>query len=199
MKDKQVVQSPDTGRSDRIPPGQQETDNWPVLHYGAIPQVDITKWSFTISGLVETEQKLNFEQFTSLPQEKVFSDIHCVTGWSKLNNYWEGVSAQVVHDLSTILPKAKFVLIHAEKGFTTNLSLDDFLQPDVLFALKHNRETLTAGHGYPVRLVVPRLYFWKSAKWVTGVEFLAEDRRGFWESRGYHNRGDPWLEERYSY
>ncbi|MGZ5502330.1 MAG: sulfite oxidase-like oxidoreductase [Halobacteriota archaeon] len=199
MKDKQVVQSPDTGRSDRIPPGQQETDNWPVLHYGAIPQVDITKWSFTISGLVETEQKLNFEQFTSLPQVKVFSDIHCVTGWSKLNNYWEGVSAQVIQDLSTALPEAKFVLIHAEKGFTTNLSLNDFLQPDVLFALGHTGGTLTAGHGYPVRLVVPRLYFWKSAKWVTGVEFMAKDRRGFWESHGYHNRGDPWLEERYSY
>jgi DMSO/TMAO reductase YedYZ molybdopterin-dependent catalytic subunit len=199
MKDKQVVQSPDTGRSDRIPPGQQETDNWPVLHYGAIPQVDITKWSFTISGLVETEQKLNFEQFTSLPQVKVFSDIHCVTGWSKLNNYWEGVSAQVIQDLSTALPEAKFVLIHAEKGFTTNLSLNDFLQPDVLFALGHTGGTLTAGHGYPVRLVVPRLYFWKSAKWVTGVEFMAKDRRGFWESHGYHNRGDPWLEERYSH
>ncbi|MGZ5521413.1 MAG: sulfite oxidase-like oxidoreductase [Halobacteriota archaeon] len=199
MKDKQVVQSPDTGRSDRIPPGQQETDNWPVLHYGAIPQVDITKWSFTISELVETEQKLNFEQFTSLPQVKVFSDIHCVTGWSKLNNYWEGVSAQVIQDLSTALPEAKFVLIHAEKGFTTNLSLNDFLQPDVLFVLGHTGGTLTAGHGYPVRLVVPRLYFWKSAKWVTGVEFMAKDRRGFWESHGYHNRGDPWLEERYSY
>jgi DMSO/TMAO reductase YedYZ molybdopterin-dependent catalytic subunit len=199
MKDKNVVQSPDTGRSDRIPPGQQETDNWPVLHYGAIPRVDITKWSFTISGLVETEQKLNFEQFTSLPQVKVFSDIHCVTGWSKLDNYWEGVSAQVIKDLSTVLPEAKFVLIHAEKGFTTNLSLNDFLQPDVLFAVAHNGGPLTAGHGYPVRLVVPRLYFWKSAKWVTGIEFMAKDRRGFWESHGYHNRGDPWLEERYSY
>jgi DMSO/TMAO reductase YedYZ molybdopterin-dependent catalytic subunit len=199
MKDKNVVQSPDTGRSDRIPPSQNETDNWPVLQDGAIPHVDINKWSFTISGLVETEQKLNFEQFTSLPQAKVFSDIHCVTGWSKLNNYWEGVSAQVIKDLSTVLPEAKFVLSHAEKGFTTNLSLSDFLQPDVLFALTHNRETLTAGHGYPVRLVVPRLYFWKSAKWVIGVEFMAEDRRGFWESHGYHNRGDPWLEERYSY
>jgi len=163
MKDKQVVQSPDTGRSDRIPPGQQETDNWPVLHYGAIPQVDIAKWSFTISGLVESEQKLTFEQFTSLPQENVFSDIHCVTGWSKLNNYWEGVSAQVIKDLSTALPEAKFVLIHAEKGFTTNLSMNNFLQPDVLFSLKHNGEILTAGHGYPVRLVVPRLHFWKSA------------------------------------
>jgi DMSO/TMAO reductase YedYZ molybdopterin-dependent catalytic subunit len=199
MQDKNVVQSPDTRKSDRIPPGQQETDNWPVLHYSTIPRVDITKWSLTISGLVETKQKLNFEQLTSLPQTKVFSDIHCVTGWSKLNNYWEGVSAQVIKDLSMILPEAKFVLIYAEKGFTTNLSLNDFLQPDVLFALKHNGEALTAEHGYPVRLVVPRLYFWKSAKWVTGVEFMAEDRRGFWESHGYHNRGDPWLEERYSY
>jgi DMSO/TMAO reductase YedYZ molybdopterin-dependent catalytic subunit len=199
MQDKNVVQSPDTAKSDRIPPGQQETDNWPVLHYGTIPRVDITKWTFTISGLVETEQKLNFEQLTSLPQTKVFSDIHCVTGWSKLNNYWEGVSAQVIADLSMILPEAKFVLIYAEKGFTTNLSLNDFLQPDVLFALKHDGGTLTAEHGYPVRLVVPRLYFWKSAKWVTGVEFTAKDRRGFWESHGYHNRGDPWQEERYSY
>jgi DMSO/TMAO reductase YedYZ molybdopterin-dependent catalytic subunit len=199
MQDKNVVQSPDTGRSDRIPPGQQETDNWPVLHYGTVPRVDITKWSFAISGLVEIEQKLNFEQLTSLPQTKMFSDIHCVTGWSKLNNYWEGVSAQVIADLSVILPGAKFVLIYAEKGFTTNLSLNDFLQPDVLFALKHDGETLTAEHGYPVRLVVPRLYFWKSAKWVTGVEFTAKDRRGFWESHGYHNRGDPWQEERYSY
>jgi DMSO/TMAO reductase YedYZ molybdopterin-dependent catalytic subunit len=199
MKDEDVVQSPDTGRSDRMPPGQQVTDDWPVLHYGSIPRVDVSNWSFTISGLVEIEQKLNFEQISSLPQEKVFSDIHCVTGWSKLNNYWEGVSAQVIKDLSTALPEAKFVLIHAEKGFKTNLSMNDFLQPDVLFALKHNGETLTAGHGYPVRLVVPRLYFWKSAKWVTGVEFMAKDRHGFWESRGYHNRGDPWLEERYSY
>jgi DMSO/TMAO reductase YedYZ molybdopterin-dependent catalytic subunit len=199
MQDKNVFQSPDTRKSDRIPPGQQETDNWPVLHNSTIPRVDITKWSLTISGLVETKQKLNFEQLTSLPQTKVYSDIHCVTGWSKLNNYWEGVSAQVIKDLSMILPEAKFVLIYAEKGFTTNLSLNDFLQPDVLFALKHNGEALTAEHGYPVRLVVPRLYFWKSAKWVTGVEFMAEDRRGFWESHGYHNRGDPWLEERYSY
>ncbi|MGZ8889295.1 MAG: molybdopterin-dependent oxidoreductase, partial [Halobacteriota archaeon] len=109
------------------------------------------------------------------------------------------VSAQVIQDLSTALPEAKFVLIHAEKGFTTNLSLNDFLQPYVLFALGHTGGTLTAGHGYPVRLVVPRLYFWTSAKWVTGVEFMAKDRRGFWESHGYHNRGDPWLEERYSY
>jgi DMSO/TMAO reductase YedYZ molybdopterin-dependent catalytic subunit len=199
MKDEKIVQSSDTLRSERIPPGQNETVDWPVLHYGSVPKVDISKWTFTISGSVETELKLNYQQFASLPQEKVFSDIHCVTGWSRLNNCWEGVSAQAVGDLVEILPDAKFVLVHAEKGFTTNLSLSDFFQPDVLFALKHDGEILTPAHGYPVRLIVPRLYFWKSAKWVAGIEFMAEDKRGFWESHGYHNRGDPWLEERYSY
>lgn len=199
MKDEKIVQSSDTLRSERIPPGQNETVDWPVLHYGSVPKVDVSKWMFTISGSVETELKLNYQQFASLPQERVFSDIHCVTGWSKLNNRWEGVGTQAVGDLVEILPDAKFVLVHAEKGFTTNLSLSDFFQPDVLFALKHDGEILTPAHGYPVRLIVPRLYFWKSAKWVTGIEFMAEDKRGFWESHGYHNRGDPWQEERYSY
>jgi len=199
MKDEKIVQSSDTLRSERIPPGQNETVDWPVLHYGSVPKVDISKWMFTISGSVETELKLNYQQFASLPQEKVFSDIHCVTGWSRLNNCWEGVSTKAVGDLVEILPDAKFVLVRAEKGFTTNLSLSDFFQPDVLFALKHDGEILTSAHGYPVRLIVPRLYFWKSAKWVTGIEFMAEDKRGFWESHGYHNRGDPWQEERYSY
>jgi DMSO/TMAO reductase YedYZ molybdopterin-dependent catalytic subunit len=198
MTDEHVVYSPDTKRSDRIPPGQEQTESWPVLHYGSIPRIDISKWAFTISGLVETERKLNFEEFQSLPQQKVFSDIHCVTGWSKLSNCWEGVSSHVITDVGKILQEAKFAVIHAEKRFTTNLSLKDFLETDVLFALKRNGEVLTPGHGYPVRLVVPRLYFWKSAKWVTGVEFTADDRKGFWESHGYHNHGDPWLEERYS-
>ena len=199
MKDEKIVQSSDTLRSERIPPGQNETVDWPVLHYGSVPKVDVSKWMFTISGSVEKELRLNYQQFASLPQEKVFSDIHCVTGWSRLNNCWEGVSTQAVGDLVEIPPDAKFVLVHAEKGFTTNLSLNDFFQPDVLFALKHDGEILTPSHGYPVRLIVPRLYFWKSAKWVTGIEFMAEDKRGFWESHGYHNRGDPWQEERYSY
>jgi DMSO/TMAO reductase YedYZ molybdopterin-dependent catalytic subunit len=198
MKEERIVQSPDTERSDRIPPGQQETDGWPILHYGAVPHVETSKWTFTSSGLVEVVRKLTFEEFSSLPRQTVFSDIHCVTGWSNLNNCWEGVSSQVITDLAHVHPEAKFVLVHAEKGFTTNLLLSDFLEPDVLFALKHNGETLTREHGYPVRLVVPRLYFWKSAKWVTGIEFMAQDRKGFWESHGYHNRGDPWLEERYS-
>ncbi|MGZ4902127.1 MAG: sulfite oxidase-like oxidoreductase [Halobacteriota archaeon] len=198
MQDEKVVQSPDVQRSDRIPPGQRETVDWPVLHYGSVPKIETSAWTFTISGLVDKELTLNYEQFSSLPQEKVFSDIHCVTGWSKLNNCWEGVGTQTVKDLVSISPDARFVLIHAGKGFTTNLSLHDFFQPDVLFALKHDGELLTPAHGYPVRLIVPRLYFWKSAKWVTGVQFMSKDQRGFWESHGYHNRGDPWLEERYS-
>ncbi len=198
MKDEKVIQSSDVQRADRIPPGQRETVDWPVLHSGSVPKINVNTWKFTISGLVDSELMLSYEQFASLPQEKVFSDIHCVTGWSKLNNCWEGVGTEILKDLVSISPEARFVLVHAEKDFTTNLSLRDFFQPDVIFALKHDGETLTPPHGYPVRLIVPRLYFWKSAKWVTGVEFMSADKLGFWESHGYHNRGDPWLEERYS-
>ena len=194
----EVIKSPDTERRERVPPGQKLTEKWPALHHGSVPGIDTSRWTFTISGLVARERKLSYEEFRSLLQVKVFSDIHCVTGWSKLDNLWEGVSTSVIRELSRILPKAKFVTVHAEGGFTTNLSLDDFFQPDVLFAVKHNNEPLSPKHGYPVRLVVPRLYFWKSAKWVVGVEFTKEDRPGFWESHGYHNHGDPWKEERYS-
>jgi DMSO/TMAO reductase YedYZ molybdopterin-dependent catalytic subunit len=154
---------------------------------------------FKISGMVEREKTLDFKEFISLPMVKVISDVHCVTGWSKIDNLWEGVSTLAIKDLVNILPKAKFVIVHSAGGFTTNLSLEDFFQEDVLFAIKHNGKPLTPEHGYPVRLVVPRLYFWKSAKWVVGIEFVENDRPGFWESRGYHNRGDPWKEERYSY
>jgi len=163
-----------------------------------VPDIDISKWTFTISGLVEKERTLGYQEFMSLPRVKVFSDIHCVTGWSKLDNLWEGVSTSLIRQLVLILPEAKFVMVHAAGDFTTNLSLSDFFQPDVLFAVKRNNELLTPEHGSPVRLVVPRLYFWKSAKWVVGVEFMAKDKPGFWESNGYHNHGDPWKEERYS-
>jgi DMSO/TMAO reductase YedYZ molybdopterin-dependent catalytic subunit len=193
-----MIESPDTKREKRIPPGQRVTEKWPVLQYGSIYHIYVDDWTFTISGLVEQERALKIEEFVSLPRVTVFSDIHCVTGWSKLNNVWEGVSTSVIRDLVTIRPEAQYVMVHAEKGFTTNLRLDDFFAEDVLFAVKHDGSELTPEHGYPVRLVVPRLYFWKSAKWVTGVEFMAEDKRGFWESHGYHNRGDPWTEERYS-
>lgn len=193
----EIIRSPDTEREDRVPPGQRVTEKWPVLQYGGVPSIDVSKWTFRIWGLVKQQRELNFEEFMSLPRVKVFSDVHCVTGWSKLDNLWEGVSTSVIRELVDILPEAKFVMIHSVGGFTSNLSLDDFFQPDVLFAVKHNNETLTPQHGYPVRLVAPRLYFWKSAKWVMGVEFMEEDRRGFWELRGYHNHGDPWKEERY--
>ena len=197
MKDSKVIRNPDTARKDRIPPGQRVTEKWPVLHYGEIPGIDIARWTFTISGLVAKERTLNYEEFMSLPRVKVFSDIHCVTRWSKLNNIWEGPSASVIKELTRILPEAKFVIVRSAGGFTTNLSLSDFFTPDVLLAIKHNNELLTPEHGYPVRLVVPRLYFWKSAKWVVDVEFTRKDSPGFWESAGYHNHGDPWKEERY--
>ena len=197
VKDEATIISPDTRRQNRVPPGQSVTEGWPTLHYGGVPKVDVSQWRFRIFGLVDKERNLDFNEFMGLPMVKVFSDIHCVTTWSRLDNLWEGVSASVLKNLVKINPEAGFAIIHASGGFTTNLSLDDFFQEDVLFVVKHDGKTITLDHGYPVRLVVPRLYFWKSAKWVEGVEFTKEDRPGFWESHGYHNHGDPWTEERY--
>jgi DMSO/TMAO reductase YedYZ molybdopterin-dependent catalytic subunit len=199
LEDENIIISADTQREERIPPGQHEEKKWPVLHAGSVPKIDISKWKFRMWGLVEEEKELSFQEFMSLKQVKVFSDIHCVTSWSKLNNLWEGVSTSTLKEVVEILPEAKYVLVHAYKNFTTNLSLEDFFAPDVVLATKNNGESMTTSHGGPVRLVVPRLYFWKSAKWVNGVEFLARDKRGFWESGGYHNHGDPWKEERYSW
>lgn len=195
---KERIASSDIKRENRVPPGQRVTEKFPVLHAGRVPKMDISKWRFSITGLVGEERELDFDEFMSLPQVEVLSDIHCVTGWSKLDNSWEGVSSSVITDLVEIRPEAGYSIIHSVGGFTANLALGDFLQPDVLFAVKHNGEALTREHGYPVRLVVPKLYFWKSAKWVIGVEFVEKDRPGFWETRGYHHRGDPWKEERYS-
>jgi len=197
MVEEKIIRSPDVERVNRVPPGQRLTEKWPVLQHGGVPKIDVSKWTFSIRGLVDKERKLNYEEFLVLPRVTVLSDVHCVTGWSRLDNTWEGVSTQVIKELVKILPEAKFVIVHGAGGFTTNLSVDDFFGSDVLFAVKHNGEPLMPEHGYPLRLVVPRLYFWKSAKWVEGVEFTAKDRRGFWESQGYHNRGDPWKEERY--
>ncbi len=193
-----VIISPDTERQNRVPPGQRLTDRFPVLHYGSVPKIDTAKWKFTISGLVDRERELSYAECTALPRVKVFCDIHCVTTWSRLNNLWEGISTGVLKDLVKISPEAKFVIVHAAVGFTTNMPIGDFFQNDVLFALKFDDKPITPEHGAPVRLVVPRLYFWKSAKWADGVEFVAEDKPGFWESNGYHNHGDPWTEERYS-
>jgi len=197
MSQEKIIRSPDIERKNRVPPGQRLTEKWPVLQHGGVPSIDVSQWTFRIWGLVEKERKLSYEEFLALPSVRVLSDVHCVTGWSKLDNTWEGVSAQVIKELVRIFPEAKFVIVHGSGGFTTNLTFEDFFGSDVLFAIKHNGEPLTPEHGYPLRLVVPRLYFWKSAKWVEGLEFTAKDRKGFWESRGYHNRGDPWKEERY--
>jgi DMSO/TMAO reductase YedYZ molybdopterin-dependent catalytic subunit len=197
MEEKDTIVSSDTLRGNRVPPGQRLTGKWPVLHYGSVPKIESISWNLKIFGLITAEKSITLQEFLALPQIKVFSDIHCVTTWSKLDNLWEGVSSSAIKSLVEIKPEAKFVIVHAAGNFTTNLAIQDFFQPDVLLAVKHNGENLSAEHGGPVRLVVPRLYFWKSAKWMTGLEFTAKDKPGFWESNGYHNHGDPWAEERY--
>lgn len=199
LSSKDVIISEDTLREKRIPPGQHEVKSWPVLHAGSVQKIDTSRWKFKISGLVEEEKELNYPEFMSLGLSKVFSDIHCVTSWSKLNNLWEGVSTSRIKDMVNILEDAKYVMVYASGNFSTNLSIKDFFESDVLFATRHNGMPITKGHGGPLRLVVPKLYFWKSAKWVNGVEFMAEDKPGFWESNGYHMHGDPWKEERYNW
>jgi DMSO/TMAO reductase YedYZ molybdopterin-dependent catalytic subunit len=196
-KGEEVIISSDTRRGNRVPPGQRLVQSWPVLHAGKIPPFDKDDWKFRIFGLVEEEVVLTLDQFRDLPMVKVYSDIHCVTGWSMLDMLWEGVSAREIRKLVSISPKAEFVMVHAAGGYTTNLPLEDFFQEDVLFAHRVNRKDLAEEHGYPVRLVVPKLYFWKSAKWANGLEFMENDRPGFWETHGNHMHGDPWKEERY--
>lgn len=182
----------------RLPPGQVVTEKWPVLHYGSVPQVDLSTWDFRISGLVERPEAWTFAEFEALPRRRVRSDIHCVTRWSRFDNVWEGVAARELLRRTVPKPDARFAIVHAEQGYTTNLPLPELLEDDVLLADRHDGKPLTAEHGWPVRLVVPRRYFWKSAKWVRGIELVAEDRPGFWERNGYHNEADPWREERFS-
>jgi DMSO/TMAO reductase YedYZ molybdopterin-dependent catalytic subunit len=182
----------------RVPPGQSVVERWPVLSYGDVPRIDLNEWTFSVTGLVEEERTFTWEEFTSLPQVTVVSDIHCVTRWSRLENRWEGVATSEVVRLARPRPEARFVMVHCYGGYTTNLRLDDLLDDDALFALKHDGQPLPPEHGGPVRLVVPKLYFWKSAKWVRGLVLMERERPGFWETHGYHIRGDPWKEERYS-
>ena len=185
--------------AERVPPGQALTEKWPVLHYGGVPRISKEKWSLRIFGLIDQEPlTLDFEALLALPQTQMTEDIHCVTRWSRLSVPFEGVLFSDVMNLVKVRPDATHAMIHAENSFTSNLSLDDLLQPNVMFAYRADGEDLEANHGGPVRLVVPHLYFWKSTKWVRGVEFMDRDRAGFWESYGYHMRGDPWAEERYS-
>ena len=182
----------------RVPPGQTLTDKWPVLTYGRTPRFDPARWTFRCFGLVERDTSWTWEEFQRLPRVTVRSDIHCVTRWSRLDNEWEGVSARTILDLARPRPEARWVLQHADPDYTTNVALGDLVDDDVLLALKHNDRDLEPDHGGPCRLVIPKLYFWKSAKWVRGLEFLDVNPPGFWEVNGYHMRADPWQEERYS-
>jgi DMSO/TMAO reductase YedYZ molybdopterin-dependent catalytic subunit len=182
----------------RVPPGQWLTEKWPVLHYGSVPQIQAEEWSLRIWGEVEEERVLDWGAFSALPRAERASDIHCVTRWSRLDNRWGGVAVADVMATVRIGPAATHAILHAFGGWTTNLPLDDFIRADNLFATHHDGEPLTPQHGAPVRVVIPHLYFWKSAKWVRGVELVAGDRPGFWEQNGYHMRGDPWNQERRS-
>ncbi len=182
----------------RLPPGQTLTEKFPVLHYGGIPAFQKESWTFRLFGLVEEEKTFTYDGFMGLSQNEIVADFHCVTTWSRYDNTWEGVASSTIVDLCNVKASAKYVLIHCEQGYTTNLSLHDFLRKDVIFAHSHDGKALTPEHGFPLRLVVPHLYAWKSAKWVRGVEFIQDDKPGFWESNGYHNHGDPWTEERFS-
>ena len=182
----------------RIPPGQSLTLKWPVLHAGGVPHFDESRWDFKISGEVAQPLKLSWKEFRALPQSEVTSDFHCVTRWSRLDNTWKGVLFTEVLKLVQPTPKAKYALVLAEEGYTSNVPLADLLHPNVLFAFDHDGQPLTAEHGGPCRLIVPHLYAWKSVKWVRGFTLLDHDQLGFWERNGYHAYGDPWKEQRYS-
>jgi DMSO/TMAO reductase YedYZ molybdopterin-dependent catalytic subunit len=197
----EVIVSPDTRRPDRVPPGQSRTKKWPVLDASGPPVVDLATWRFRVGGLVGKEVEWNWDDFVKLPRVKVFADFHCVTRWSRLGNLWEGVSTrELLARAGGPRPEARYVMAYGyDRGWTTNLPLEAFLAEDALVAFLHDGESISPEHGGPARLIVPRLYAWKSAKWVAGVELLEQDRAGFWEANGYHMRGDPWTEERYGY
>ena len=178
----------------RLPPGQHLTKDWPVLDLGVVPPVSRERWRLDVYGAIETPVFWTFSEFAAQKQAQITSDIHCVTTWSRYDNEWEGLATREL--LAACQPRedARFVVLHSHDGYTTNLTLEDFAAADALLAHSWSGQPLTEEHGGPVRLVVPHLYFWKSAKWLQAIEFLTEDAPGFWEVRGYHNRGDPWAE-----
>ncbi len=182
----------------RVPPGQYVTDKWPVLTYGAVPRVDPTVWDLRLTGELTEAARFDAVQFRALPYSTVTADFHCVTGWSRLENTWGGVLTRDLLARVRPTPEAAFVVVSCDGGYTTNLALGDFRADNVILAYHHDGVDLPREHGGPLRLVVPHLYGWKSAKWVRTIELTRQDRPGFWEVRGYHNHGDPWLEERYS-
>jgi DMSO/TMAO reductase YedYZ molybdopterin-dependent catalytic subunit len=181
-----------------LPPGQSLTLKWPVLHYGSVPSFDPSTWDLRVYGLVDSPLRLSWKEFNALPKVQHTSDFHCVTRWSRFDNRWDGVAFQEVLSRAHPRPDAAYVLVHGEQGFTANVPLADLNRSEVLLATHHDGEPLTAEHGYPVRLIVPHLYAWKSVKWLRGLEFLDHDTPGFWEQNGYHMYGDPWKEQRFS-
>lgn len=181
----------------RLPPGQVATLKWPVLHYGSVPRFDPSTWSLRVWGLVEQPSRWSWEEFSALPRTRVTSDFHCVTRWSRFDNAWDGVAFRDILRRVGPAPNATHVLVHGEQGFTANVPLPDLDRDNVLLATHHDGQPLTPEHGFPLRLIVPHLYAWKSVKWLRGMEFLDHDAAGFWEQNGYHMYGDPWKEQRY--
>ncbi len=182
----------------RIPPGQHEVKDFPVLSAGPTPRIDLTKWELTITGLVRAPAKWSWTELMALSAENFVKDISCVTTWTKLDMRWRGVSLDVLFEQVEFDPRARALVAESYGGYTTNLLLTDALNGQAFIGYEYDGKPLAPDHGGPARLVVPHLYFWKSAKWIRGLRVVAEDRPGFWESNGYHIRGDPWKEERYS-
>jgi DMSO/TMAO reductase YedYZ molybdopterin-dependent catalytic subunit len=183
----------------RLPPGQYLTEKWPVLHAGSVPDVDLTTWDFRVWGEVEEPLRVTWDEFTELPTVEVTQDIHCVTRWSRFDTNFRGVPWSAVRERIGQRPSARFAIAHAEQGFTANVPAAFLDREGALLATHADGEPLTPEHGFPLRLVVPGKYFWKSAKWLRGIELTATDRPGFWERYGYHNDADPWAEERYAF
>jgi DMSO/TMAO reductase YedYZ molybdopterin-dependent catalytic subunit len=188
----------DPATAARVPPGQYVTEKFPVLHYGSVPHTDLATWDFRAFGEVDTPFSLTWAEFKTLPRKQIGVDIHCVTRWTKLDTVWEGVPIQEIMARAGLKPEATHVLAHSEQGYTANLPLAVLDDDDVLLADTYDGQPLEPEHGYPLRLFVPKRYFWKSAKWIRGLEFLDHDILGFWERYGYNNDADPWKEERFS-
>jgi DMSO/TMAO reductase YedYZ molybdopterin-dependent catalytic subunit len=184
---------------DRLPPGQYLTEKWPVLHAGTVPNTDLATWDFRVFGEVESPLTLSWDEFTALPTREITTDIHCVTRWSRFDTSFRGVHWSELAKVVKPKPSARYVLAHAEQDFTANVPLAALEDEEALLAYEADGEPLTPEHGWPLRLVIPKRYFWKSAKWLRGIELLDHDEPGFWERLGYHNEADYWKEERYGF
>jgi DMSO/TMAO reductase YedYZ molybdopterin-dependent catalytic subunit len=185
----------DPAQEGRVPPGQHVVSDFPVLSAGPTPHTPLDEWSFQLVGAIDEPRSWTWEEFRALPAETVTKDIHCVTSWSKLDTTWEGVSVDTL--LDGVVTEAEYVVAVCDGGYETNLPLEDVTGGKAWIAYAYGGEPLEAEHGGPARLLVPHLYFWKSAKWIRGLVLTEEDRPGFWEQNGYHNYGDPWREQRY--